>query len=276
MLLDGLPLYKGGRVSLNLYASGEGLCDSRPQKDSFLPFCNGAFVSKEEFESKVNQLIEQYKGRWENSQEGVLSAKVYLNRRMLQLRHKNGVACAFYVDKYVKGEELKQKFLRSVIETSKKEFLEYIENLKSAGFEIVYQNKIEKNIYFGLKNAQRELYAYFTEGDKTARFIDGSVGTNICDFGYKSNADDRCEVYQYALKQASRVDGGAYEQATDAAVFEIYSFLRRRAELKDGDKIRIAAWFCTHAHSDHMDMFSKLIRLYHEELKGTQYDGSDL
>ena len=35
----------------------------------------------------------------------------------------------------------------------------------------------------------------------------------------------------------------------------------------EGGVIRIAGWFGTHAHDDHMDMFSHLLKLHHDEIR---------
>lgn len=42
--------------------------------------------------------------------------------------------------------------------------------------------------------------------------------------------------------------------------------MRLMSGAPEGEKLPIAAWFCTHAHDDHMDLFAKLLRFHHDEL----------
>ena len=289
-LLKGLPAYTGGNTSVGLYDAGRGLEDDRVVEALPLPIDNGASMTAEEFKAAVDALIRACGGVWENSPSGRLSVKVFFNQRVWQLRHENGTVTAFCVDEYMPTETADGAHLRAVIHTNADEFAAYIDRLKDAGFAVTFENAIEGNLYRELKKDGRRLYAYYTAGDGTARFIDDTVGHGIVGFGYRAEgAAGATELYQYALRQAWRVngsvtdcgmlyvlklsdgslflvDGGAYEQATDEAVEHLYAFLRERTATKAGDKLRIAGWFCTHAHNDHMDLFGKLLRLHHEEI----------
>ena len=290
-LLQGLPMYQGGKVSINLYNAGGGLYDERTIDETLpLPIEDGSVMPIGAFKTLIKELQNTYGGRWERCPESILSAKIFFNQRMLQVRYEKatGRITAFYVDDYVPRKDDRSSFLRSVIKTTAKEFLNYIDVLKAEGFEVIFENKLEDNIFYELKKDDRLIYGYFTKGDRTARFIDDKVSCPINEFGYETpNTPGSTEVYQYALKQSERVDGivtdcgmlyiikladgslfvvdgGAIEQATDDTVATIYQFMREKAT---GEKIRIACWFCTHAHADHMILFGKLLRLYHEDIE---------
>ena len=290
-LLQGLPMYQGGKVSINLYNAGGGLYDERTIDETLpLPIEDGSVMPIGAFKTLIKELQNTYGGRWERCPESILSAKIFFNQRMLQVRYEKttGRITAFYVDDYVPRKDDRSSFLRSVIKTTAKEFLNYIDVLKAEGFEVIFENKLEDNIFYELKKDDRLIYGYFTKGDRTARFIDDKVSCPINEFGYETpNIAGATEVYQYALKQSERVDGivtdcgmlyiikladgslfvvdgGAIEQATDDTVATIYQFMREKAT---GEKIKIACWFCTHAHADHMILFGKLLRLYHEDIE---------
>jgi hypothetical protein len=65
------------------------------------------------------------------------------------------------------------------------------------------------------------------------------------------------------------IDGGVTEWADfDASLADdIYSFMRMRSGLADGEKLVINCWFMTHAHRDHFLAFSSLIDRHHENIR---------
>lgn len=290
-LLEGLPMYQGGLPSCQLYNAGGGLYDERKIDESIpMPIEDGSSMPVGAFKTLINDLHKKYAGRWERCPESFLSTKIFFNQRMLQVRYEKatGQIRAFYMDDYVPVKEDRSSLLRSIIKTNAAEFLNYIDVLKAEGFEVIFENKLEDNLFYELQKDDRLIYGYFTKGDRTARFIDDKVSCPINEFGYETeNIKGSTEVYQYALKQSERVDGivtdcgmlyiiklsdgslfvvdgGAYEQATDETVATIYQFMKG---LVAGNKIKIACWFCTHAHADHMILFAKLLRLYHEDIE---------
>lgn len=287
---EGLPPYPNGKPSVAVYYAGNGLYDDRACQETPLPLENGVTMTAEAFMQTVDQLAGQYHRVWENAPEGCLGAKLYIDQRIVQLRHEGTTVQAYYVDDYLPSAKEEGTLLRTVIQTDATTFLDYMDGLKTIGFVVTFENAIEGNFYRELQKGGRRLYAYYTAGDSTARFVEDTVGCGIAGFGYHTvDKTGSTEIYQYALRQSVRVDGhvtdcgmlyvvklsdgaffivdgGAYEQATDEAVAHLYAFLRERVSVKDGNKLRIAAWFCTHAHNDHMDLFGKLLRLYHEEI----------
>jgi len=187
----------------------------------------------------------------------------------------------------------KPTLVRTVTDTTVEAFLSYIKLLKSSGFKLVWRNQIENNLYFELCDDNRIIYTYFMANNGTARFIEDHVSerldrfgggepkpngfTAICQFGLYYTPDyfvygvrNDCGMF-YIIKLPDNslflIDGGQREQATDAAAAEALRVMRELSETPDGQKIRIAAWFCTHAHDDHVDMFGKLLRVYQNQFE---------
>lgn len=291
-LLVSLPAYNGGKMSLSLYNCGGGLYDERIIEEKPFPIADGSQMSAEVFQAAVDNLYLLNRGKKdENAPSGMLSSKIYFNNRVLQLKHSDGKVRAYYIDEYEPMKEDKSSFLRSVIKTDKDEFLAYIKTLEDAGFSVCFENEIENNIYRELIKDGRLIYASFTGNDSTARFIDDKVSIPVSDFGYFVEGEkETTELYQYALRQDNRVDGivtdcgmnyviklsdnslflvdgGEYEQATDPETESYYNFIKELSKTENGEKVRIACWFCTHAHDDHLDFFSKLLRLHHEDIE---------
>lgn len=289
-LLGILPAYPDGRTSCGVYNAGGGLYDERVLDEYTLLVEEPTEMDEDEFRNMIEGfLAEGIPGVREYS-DTFLQAKFVHEKRLQQIVYRDGKASAYFADEYVPCQEDKSNLLRTVIGTSKSAFLSYIESLKEQGFSVLYQNRIEQNLALEIEKADNRYWASYTAGDRTARFAESKTGVSAADFGYTAVCDSRTEIYQFGLVQKHfmlgtytdcgmnyavklgdnsffLVDGGQYIQATDEVVKEYYHFLRERAGLKDSEKLRIAGWFCTHAHNDHFELFVKMLRFYHEEIE---------
>ncbi len=74
----------------------------------------------------------------------------------------------------------------------------------------------------------------------------------------------------YVIKLADNsvfiMDGGGYQQFDAAQIDGFMAFLRNVTGTKEGEKIRIAAWYMSHGHPDHMAGFCLFVKKYHKEL----------
>lgn len=174
--------------------------------------------------------------------------------------------------------------VHTVRETDEAEFEAYLDKLAIAG----WSGKPDgRGVSF--RKGGRHLYAYYLPCTKTARIVEDDISCSSDGFGYDCESNQKVKLIQFSLKYGKMircvtadcgmlylmilpdnsvffVDGGEKEQATDAAVGELMRVLRYYTNTPEGEKIRIAAWYCTHAHDDHMDGFMKLLRLYHDEI----------
>ena len=186
---------------------------------------------------------------------------------------------------------VEDSFLKCIDGTTADEFLRYCAALEQGGLTLDYADDNADLLcreFYDEKNHQT-VYAYYLFVQQRTRIIlDRSscslsafcasdlpgkrADTALMQFGLYYNTMDSgttCDCGMcYALRLRDNsvvlIDGGEYEQATDAAVAELIRCLRHMTGTEDGEKIVIAAWFCSHNHNDHMDMFSKLIRFHHD------------
>lgn len=185
-----------------------------------------------------------------------------------------------------------------VSRTNADEFNAYINRLKDFGYVLHSERSIENNKYVTLRNSDSQIYAYFTAGRKTATIILEPLGITPEDFSYTVNADTNkgAEFYLYGLEMHPGgtvsaetdvypnngmllvikladdsviiVDGGNSSQmtgisgATVAPMVKFDEFLHEITNTPADQKVRIACWFLTHAHSDHYDAFYSFITQY--------------
>ena len=291
-LLPGLPPYRGGRMSDNVYNAGDGLNDTRcieGEPDEIPIFCDGTAMTDEEFIDAVSALDRTGIGYHYQYAPGGIGLKIHYRKRRINVLYCAGIVRAQYLDEY-NPQTRTPALLRAVTETTEADFRAYIDGLTALGYKKLYAHDIESNTALELSCEGMLLHAVYTPGDNTARFVLDPVSDPIDEFGYHTEpCDRRTEVYQFGLYYTMMragfscdcgmcylirlsdnalffVDGGYYGQATEAATAELWRLMHEITETPMGEKIRIAGFFCTHAHSDHMDMFSRLLRMYHDEI----------
>ncbi len=301
-LLQGLPLYESGKTSPNLYDAGGGFYDDRKLPkvgDSVFPrrFMGEEPrpIPREFFDMFVQRAA--IRGEKVSVEETADGMKAVMERKLgeVTLNWKNDETMEMVYTKVFDRKTFpdKKTLMRTVTETSAEDFEAYICKLCELGFEKIFENRIEENIYYQLQQNERLIYAYFMKNTATARFIDDIASMKVSDFGYayEKKEGDFPAVIQYALYHSpdSRVDGvrsdcgmfyiikltdnsvllidgAAMEECTEAATAEAMRLIRELTGVPEGEKVRVT-WFCTHAHGDHIELFSKLVRVYHDELE---------
>lgn len=165
------------------------------------------------------------------------------------------------------------------------EFNEFLKTLKSTGRTESFHRETNGNIFSEFSGEGRKLvYTYYTAEKHEARVILDSVSLPVASYD-DTEKDVRGDtaLMQFSLRYGRMirgyscdcgmlyvlrlrdnsviiVDGGEREQATDDACDEFMCRLEELTGAEKGGKIRVAAWFCTHNHDDHMDVFVKLLR----------------
>ncbi|GEM_PF-421728 len=231
------------------------------------------------------------------------SVRLFYRMRMVNLFWKNGTAWAEFPDDYMpSGEVVPHAVERTVTEISGADFENYCESLKMAGFEQVFENAMENNTMyeFAVKTADFEagerhrpafLHAFFCGNTQVARFVLDEVSDAISAIDDGSAPDgSRTEFWQYALPYSKNrtgftmdcgmcyvlrlddgslfmIDGGEYEQCSEKTTNALWKLMHDITGTPEGGVIRIAGWFGTHAHDDHMDMFAHLLRLHHDGIR---------
>ena len=160
-------------------------------------------------------------------------------------------------------------------------------------FKKVFENKIECNLFYQFITPEGLFYISFLKNHAVVRVILDRCETktaddfgcadfeNLCadtkfaqyslhyDAMIRGTTSDCGMNYVYRLRDNSLIiiDGGEFEQATDIAVADYMDFLHNLTGTAAGEKLRVSLYICTHAHNDHCDFMSKLIRFHSDEIE---------
>ena len=170
----------------------------------------------------------------------------------------------------------------------------YVGSLEHAGFSHVWENAGPAYHALSAWKNGVYVYAYLTRATGVVRLIQDVPGSWVeyCS-GSARDADGRAEeICQYALYYDPKngltktttncgmfyimeladgslfmVDGGDELQCSADALEGMYRFLRDFTGVPEGEKMRIAGWFFTHAHGDHVAACIRLLRTYPEAFR---------
>ena len=188
------------------------------------------------------------------------------------------------------SDGLKDGYAFLVADTDREEYKAYISKLTVCGYKVIFENGIGDDLFTQLEG-EYLLYIYHTSKKRETRIIiEGETG-KISDFGYSGKGSSPVLVIQHGLyydpenghsptttncgmfyivrlpdNSLFLIDGGDILQCCDEAVAGRIDLMRRITGTKQGEKIRIAGWFITHAHNDHFDGCSKMLNRYSDIL----------
>ncbi len=146
----------------------------------------------------------------------------------------------------------------------------YAERLSESGFELFDLYEIPKSIFACFRRGEltlcmncfedelRVIADPFTAGTKASDPCPRTARTTLWQHEVDHTLIDcgMCFIVRCCDGSFFIVDSGHYYQMNDND--RIHRFLRERTP--KGEKIRIAGWYLTHAHSDHVSKFSDFLR----------------
>lgn len=288
-LLPGLPAYPGGRMSDEVYDAGVGR--------------HGWFMDGAAFTHTFTDRLSDWMAHLPRVLEGCgyAPSAPYGDGEFGPVTFSNGQA-SYVAQLRDKTFSLRQTsgvypadadapcLLRDVTDTDAAHFQAYVSALEALGWRRAWENTLGANLFCALENGERRVYASCFPGEGTARFVEDNLSAPIETFGGgEAVPGGTVEVCQFGLYYSYMrlgrscdcgmlyiiklpdnslflVDGGEREQATEAACEAVIQLMHQMSGTQPGQRMRIAGWFCTHAHDDHLDLFAKLLRKYHGEM----------
>ena len=190
----------------------------------------------------------------------------------------------------------KEARMHVVSGTTADQFKAYIKKLADNGYTEEYSRDADDNLFRSYLKGNQRIYTYYIANTNEARVIaeDATIISSIEDisYNYTKKAGDTTTVmmYSFAMRDATHfskdgyvdngmlfiikladnsviiVDGGAYSQFPDEQLDNLMAVLREITGAGENGNIRIAAWYLTHGHSDHMQGFEAFIHKYNQYL----------
>lgn len=194
--------------------------------------------------------------------------------------------------------ESEETYMQIISSTSESEFLAYLKKLESYGYKQTYNYSLDNNLYAQYVNGEQRIYVYYTASVKEVRIIeDYHSDFSPSEFGYtyEKKPGETTVLYQYGvpmneagvniskndekkidcgmmyvMKLADNsvfiMDGGGYQQFDTAQIDGFMQFLYDVTGTPKGQKIRIAGWYISHGHSDHMAGVCLFFKKYYQNL----------
>ena len=189
-----------------------------------------------------------------------------------------------------------ENILQAISGTNANEFQSYLTKLVANGFTREFYREEDTNLFASYIKGSVRVYAYFMSRTGEARIVkeDANMSASLSDFSYTytPKAGEQSVIYQFAVEMADEthtkddgyknngmlyiikladnsvviIDGAQYNQFPDARRKALLSFLREITGTPTTEKIRIAAWYLTHAHSDHHAGMRRFFDAYHAQL----------
>ncbi len=183
--------------------------------------------------------------------------------------------------------------MQLVSSLERKDFEIYRAMLDKKEFSEVYSNDTGAVTCSAYRKNGKLYYLYYCEKLGEARFIEDNVTKNFEDFGYTYSEGTSATVYQfdypyvdpvqktdkelystngmlYIIRLADNslvvIDGGSIKQSSNQNIEECMKFMRKITGTEEGEKVRIALWYGTHGHSDHVTFFYKLLGFHYADI----------
>ena len=188
--------------------------------------------------------------------------------------------------------------MKCISQANETAFMTYCDGVKKLGFEQASTRRIDDNIFTVFENAEKQLFVSYEPNRDRITVILDNLSCKESDFSYGCAHEDKrsAEFYMYGLNLDHQgydtynklntsgytncgmlfvikcidnsliiVDGGEESSFSEQDIDKLNDFLHRVAKKNTDEKIRICCWYLTHAHSDHLRGFFKLMYKYGEQ-----------
>ena len=188
--------------------------------------------------------------------------------------------------------------MKVISNTTKEKLVAYTKTLEASGYTKISYNELDGDPYYTYEKSGKLVYLYHTSKVKETRIIVDNASDLLSrlEVNYTPKLGDTTEFYQYSInydfankagfdpvtytentsincgmlyviKLADNsvivVDGGHEKQSTAKSRAGFMKFLREITNTPEGEKVRVASWFFSHAHGDHVRFASDFINEYY-------------
>ena len=192
------------------------------------------------------------------------------------------------------GTTKEDNMMKVISNTTAKKLLDYTKALEENGYCQVSTNTLDGDTYYTYEKYGKLIYLYHNTKIRETRVIVDAASDKLSEIeaNHTPIAGEKNEFYQYSLnydlankagydpvvytentsqncgmmyviKLADNsvivIDGGGDKQSTQRSRAGFLKFLREITKTGDKEKVKIASWFFSHAHGDHVRFASDFI-----------------
>lgn len=180
--------------------------------------------------------------------------------------------------------------MQLIADTDEDQFAAYVQHCLESGWQLEFRNETPGASAAEFWKDGTLFYTYLTKKTGVVRILEDRVSTPLSQVSYSLSPDRSVDIVQYGMPYASSctqtgvncgmffilkladgglflIDGGHCFQWSAEAVDALYKFLREFSGVRDGTPLRIAGWFFTHPHGDHLAACPKLLCKYHRQIR---------
>jgi len=200
------------------------------------------------------------------------------------------------------GNTTEDSFMKVVSNTTKEKFEAYVNNLSKAGFTFVSKTTADGDDYYTYARYGSYLYLYYNERVKEIRVIvdNSSDPLSQISYDYVPKEGEKAQFYQYSINYTENdqkgfdpvvytegggmncgmmyiiktadnkiimIDGGFSSQLSSLAKKHLMNFLHEITGTPATEKVKIATWFFTHAHGDHVAAARDILSNYNKQIE---------
>lgn len=187
--------------------------------------------------------------------------------------------------------------MKCISQANEKAFVKYCDGVTRLGFEKASERRIDDNLFCVFENSGNQLFVSYEPTRSRITVILDASSCKERDFSFFCARNDQksAELYMYGLNLDHQgydtynklntsgytncgmlfvikcvdnsliiIDGGEDSSFSESDIDELNAFLHRVAEKKN-EKVHIGCWYLTHAHSDHLRGFFRLMYKYGEQ-----------
>ncbi len=191
--------------------------------------------------------------------------------------------------------------MKVISNTTAKKLASYAKTLKKNGYKLLKKNKLDGDTYYTFQKDGTLYYLYHSSRVGETRVIVDNCSAPLSEIevDYKKKAGDTTEFYQYSINydladkagydpvvytekgsincgmcyiiklpdnSVVLIDGAHERQSTAKSRAGLVNFLREITHTPENEKIRVAMWYFTHAHGDHVRMAADILDEYSDEI----------
>ncbi len=191
--------------------------------------------------------------------------------------------------------------LKVISNTTAEKLASYTQTLEDSGYTLLNKNTLDGDTYYTYEKYGTLYYLYHSSRIGETRVIVDNCSDPLSKLAvdYTPKAGDTTEFYQYSLNydladkagydpvvytesgtincgmcyiiklpdnSVIVVDGAHEKQSTAKSRAGLVNFLKEITLTPDGQKVKVAMWYFTHAHGDHVRLAADILNEYTDEI----------